>query len=60
MDNAAMADQIVAAAEKGYPNDRAAQIKVVSRAATQAPVAFLGVFLLALTKLTAQDLPRCC
>lgn len=43
-----MVQQLVAAAEAGYPGDRAAQIRNVSAMATKLPWSFNGVFLEAL------------
>ena len=47
-EEASMAQQLVSAVEKGFPNDKAMQIRQLALRAQQAPIAFTGVFLRAL------------
>lgn len=39
---------LVTAAEKGFPSDRQKQIQQISARASQAPMAYMGIFLKAL------------
>ena len=44
-DTERMIEQVVAAAEKGYPNDRNAQVRAVAAVSAKAPFGMLGVLL---------------
>lgn len=54
MDEEKMIERIVAAAEKGHPGDRAAQVRAVASVSARAPAGMLGAFLKALEKLTLE------
>jgi hypothetical protein len=47
-----MADRLVAAAERGFPGNRTLQIQQIAAHLARAPLAFTGVALKALEKLT--------
>ncbi len=51
-----MVARLVEAAERGFQNDRAAQIRAVSGYAAQAPASMFGMFLKALAILSENEL----
>ncbi len=55
MDEDHMVARLVEAAEHGFQNDRAAQIRAVAGFAAQAPAGMFGVFLKALAALSENE-----
>lgn len=54
-DEEAMAARLVAAAQKGFPDDAAMQLRQLSAHALQMPLGFTGVFLRAMAMLTERS-----